>query len=146
MLKAKSLKLFTLVILGVFAMLLFWHFKPTVIAPGAGPTITPPTSAPPGTIQEAQRFIIEGDEFKLSPNTITIKRGSSVELTFKNMGRAPHNFTVSELGVATKTIEGGQSDTVIFSVPETPGAFSYESHCSVLGHKALGMKGTIEIK
>lgn len=93
-----------------------------------------------------QRFTIEGDEFRFSPSNISAARGATVELTFKNVGRVPHNYVVDELGLATKTIGGGKTDVVTFTAPDSAGAITYASYCSVPGHREAGMAGTIEIK
>ena len=153
--KIVKLKLFFLII-AIALIAFFWYFRgaapkgvPTT-APQGGPTITPPTSPPPGEsgeeISSLQRFTIEGDEFRFSPKNISVTRGATVELTFKNVGNAPHNFTIDELGLATKTIGGGKTDVVSFVAPDTAGIVSYSSYCSVPGHREAGMVGTIEIK
>ena len=133
-------------------------------APGEQPTITPPTSAPQDTgepssaesgsttedteqvVAAVTKITIEGDEFSFAPANISVTRGTTVELTFKNIGKAPHNYSVTELGLATKTIGGGKTDVVTFVAPSTPGTISYTSFCSVPGHREAGMVGTIEIK
>ena len=127
------------------------------------PQVTPPTSPPPGTTEEEQsppassssgedtsqeitRITVEGDEFSFSPADFTVKRGKTVELTFRNVGRAPHNFIVDELGLATKTIGGGKTDIVAFLAPDSAGSLTYTSYCSIPGHREAGMVGTITIE
>ena len=125
---------------------------PTKIqAPTGAPGSTAPTSETPTTgtgqvVAAVTKITIEGDEFRFAPADISVTRGATVELTFKNIGRAPHNYIVTELGLATKTISGGKTDVVTFVVPNTPGTISYASFCSVPGHKEAGMVGTIEVK
>lgn len=124
-------------------------------APTGEPETTPPESFPSSestdtnkgeAVVAVTKIMIEGDEFSFSPTNVSIARGATVELTFKNIGRAPHNYTVTELGLATKTIGGGKTDVVTFVVPDKPGSIAYTSFCSVPGHKEAGMIGTIEIK
>ena len=125
-------------------------------APTQEPSTTPPASSPSSggvetdtgeqSAASTTKITIEGDEFSFSPRNITVSAGTTVELTFKNIGRAPHNYVVTELGLATKTIGGGKTDVVTFVAPSTPGTISYTSFCSVPGHREAGMVGTIEIK
>ena len=111
------------------------------------PVVPPPPPPPPAPIiPEVVELTVEGNEFMFSPNSFTVKRGSTVELTFKNIGRVPHDFVVDELGIKTKTIGGGKTDMVSFTVPDSPGVITYTSYCSVPGHKESGMVGTITIE
>ena len=167
-------KLIGFIILGVILIgVTVWQFAdfraperdeipaPTKIqAPTGEPQSTSPSSEAPTTGTEpaspneqgeqvvvaVTKITIEGDEFSFAPANISVTRGTTVELTFKNIGKAPHNYSVTELGLATKTIGGGKTDVVTFVVPDTPGTISYTSFCSVPGHREAGMVGTIEIK
>ncbi|KKU90785.1 MAG: Plastocyanin, partial [Candidatus Jorgensenbacteria bacterium GW2011_GWA1_48_11] len=46
-------------------------------------------------------------------------------------------------GIRTKTIQGGQSETVEFT-PSEEGTFAF--YCSVSNHRLLGMEGSLEVK
>ena len=94
----------------------------------------------------ATKITIEGDEFSFAPENITVARGATVELIFKNTGKASHNYVVTELGLKTKTIGGGKTDVVTFRAPDSADTISYKSFCSIPGHFEAGMVGTIEIK
>ncbi|MEK6953163.1 MAG: cupredoxin domain-containing protein, partial [Nanoarchaeota archaeon] len=65
-------------------------------------------------IVEARKIVVEGDEFKFTPTSITVKKGEKIMLTFKNVGKFPHNLKVDELGISTKTINGGEEDSIEF--------------------------------
>ena len=82
-------------------------------------------------------------EYTFSPSTLSLTKGQKVILTFKNMGRMPHDFVMDELGIRTKTIQGGQSETVEFT-PSEEGTFAF--YCSVSNHRLLGMEGSLEVK
>ena len=63
---------------------------------------------------------------------------------FTNESPVPHNFTVkkadgTELG-ATKTIQGA-TESLTLTLPK--GTYTY--YCSVPGHEAAGMKGTLTV-
>ena len=117
------------------------------------PTTTPTQQAPratepvteerEGEAMEAREIVVEGSEFSFSPSSITVNAGEKVKLTFNNVGNFPHNFTVQGLGVATRTIGAGQSDTVEFTVEES-GTLTF--FCSVGNHRAQGMEGTLAVE
>ncbi len=109
---------------------------PTTTQPAATPTPAP-------AAMTAQEITDQGDEFKFTPATLTVKKGQRVRLTFKNTGQYPHNFTVSDLNVQTKTIKSGEQDMVEFT-PDKTGQFS--STCTVDSHADKGMKGTISVQ
>lgn len=91
---------------------------------------------------DVQEVTVEGSEFKFSPATLTFKKGQTVRLTLKNVGKMPHDWVVDELGVRTKTIPSGDTDTIEFT-PEKAGTFEY--YCSVGQHRANGMVGTLTV-
>jgi len=93
--------------------------------------------------ENGQKITVSGDEFAFMPDTITIKKGQPATITFKNTGKYPHNFTIAELNVQTKTIQPGGEDTVTFT-PDKAGSFSYI--CTIPGHADRGMKGTLTVE
>jgi uncharacterized cupredoxin-like copper-binding protein len=62
-------------------------------------------------------------------------------ITVTNNGAAQHNFVIDELGITTKMLNPGESETVTINAP----AGDYEYYCSVPGHKAAGMVGTLTL-
>lgn len=107
---------------------------------------TSPTQAihmTPSTAMTTQQITVEGNEFAFNPATLTVKMGQPVTIVFKNTGKYPHNLTIADLNVQTKTIQAGQSDTITFS-PSKVGSFTYV--CTVPGHADKGMKGTITVQ
>ncbi len=91
----------------------------------------------------AKEIVINASEYKFSPVTLTVKKGEPIKLTLKNVGKMPHDFVIDELGIRTKKIAGGDTDTIVFT-PEKTGTFEY--YCSVGSHRALGMVGKITIE
>src|SRR4030065_1604497 len=57
---------------------------------------------------------VEGSEYSFSPKTITVKKGATVKLTFKNIGNAIHTWTIDGLNAATGSILPGSSKTIEF--------------------------------
>ena len=95
-------------------------------------------------VEEGVREIeVTGTEYAFSPSAVSLTKGQKVKLTFRNMGRMPHNFVVDELGISTKTIQGGQSETVEFT-PSEVGIFAF--YCSISNHRSMGMEGSLEVK
>ena len=132
---------FLAVVLGVF---LFMRKPQTASQTSVGPTSSPSATSESGTAEEGVRKIeVIGAEYSFSPNTISLVKGEKVALTFKNMGRMPHNLVIDELGISTKTIQPGQSDTVEFT-PSEVGIFAF--YCSISNHRSMGMEGSLEVK
>jgi len=86
---------------------------------------------------------IEGTEFKFVADTLTVKKGEKVRLTFKNTGEMKHDWVVDELGVSTEILESGKQEIIEFT-PDKAGVFEY--YCSVGEHRKNGMVGTITVE
>lgn len=116
---------------------IFVSFNPNLTCPERS---LPPASSPQAVVKE---LTVSGAEFSFDPASITVSAGESVRITFKNNGRAPHNLVIEGLGVSTKTIGGGQADTTEFIAPS---AGTYAFICSVPGHRASGMEGSLIVE
>ena len=104
---------------------------------------SPSANASPTGTKTATVITVSGSEFAFTPSSITVKKGQPVQLTFKNTGQYPHNWTVSALGIKTPTVQSGQSTTITFTPTQT-GSFTYI--CTVPGHADRGMKGTLIVQ
>lgn len=114
---------------------------PTQSVPAPGTTgVEETVVAPEGEAVGAREIVVKGDEFSFSPSSIALRAGEKVKLTFNNVGSFSHNFTIEGLGVATKTIGGGKSDTIEFAVEESG---TYATFCSVGNHRTQGMEGDL---
>jgi nitrosocyanin len=109
-------------------------------------TTVVPTSArsvpPAATSGTVKNITVTGTEFAFSPSTLSVNKGETVNVTFTNNGAFPHNFTITQLNVKSKTIQSGESDTVTFTA-DTAGTFTY--FCSVPTHKDKGMVGMLTV-
>jgi len=112
-----------------------------MISPASSDSMT--TSPTATSMAESQTIQVEGNEFAFTPSTINATVNKPVTIVFKNTGKYPHNFTITDLSVMTKTIHTGETDTLTFT-PTKSGSFEYL--CSVPGHADRGMKGTIVVK
>jgi len=105
---------------------------PTTTAPAKGGATVAVAADPSGALAYVQK-------------TLTAPAGSDT-FKFTNASPVPHNLafekagTKNELGV-TKTITSG-SASVTLTLPK--GTYAY--YCSVPGHEAAGMKGTLTVK
>lgn len=101
------------------------------------------TETPAADVEGAvKEFTVEGSSFQFAPNTMTVKEGDTVRVTFKNVG-GTHDFVLSEFDARTSVISSGAQQTVEF-VASKKGSFEY--YCSVGDHRALGMVGTLIVE
>lgn len=106
---------------------------------------TPVAPATPASISAngAQQVTIEvANRPRFETSSIVVRAGQPVELTLRNVGQVPHDFTLSEGADQPVKIvaNGGKTATGTFTF-QTPGTYTFK--CSVPGHEAAGMKGTI---
>ena len=86
-----------------------------------------------------------GNSMSFDPATISVTAGRPVELMLRNNGQMPHDLTLSD-GVAQPvkiTANGGQTASGSFTI-DKPGNYTFE--CSMPGHAAAGMRGTITVQ
>lgn len=107
--------------------------------PVSGTEASPSGEIVKGTIKE---FIVTGSSFRFSPAIMTVNKGDSVKILFKNSG-GMHNFVIDELGVETPVIQSGKEASVEF-VANKAGTFEY--YCSVGNHRQMGMIGKLTVK
>jgi cytochrome c oxidase subunit II len=93
------------------------------------------------TTGSTKEFTVTGSNFSFTPNTLAVKKGDTVKITFKNADGF-HDFKLDEFNVATQRISGGSQATVTFVANKT-GSFEY--YCSVGTHRQMGMKGTLTV-
>jgi plastocyanin len=94
----------------------------------------------PAAVKE---FTVNGSNFKFEPSVMTVNKGDTVKITFKNNGGF-HDFVIDEFpGAKTKQIGADASETIEFVADKT-GTFEY--YCSVGNHRGMGMKGTLTVK
>ena len=109
--------------------------------PAAPTTSTSATSTPAaaggGTVALGE------SEFKITPKDATAKAGK-VTIDVKNDGQIVHNLNVEGNGIAEKKtadLQPGSSGKLTVNLK--PG--KYEMYCSIDGHRASGMEGTITV-
>ncbi len=101
-----------------------------------------PSIVPKSQAASVKEFTITGKNFSFDPSSITVKKGDTVKITFKNAS-GMHDFRIDEFRVATKIITGGKEETVEFTADKS-GMFEY--YCSVGKHRQMGMKGMLMVE
>jgi len=105
---------------------------------------TPSVAQKAGQVQsETKEIQVTASEYFFLPSTIKVDKGDTLTLTLRNAGKMSHNLVFEALGIATKTVQKGQSDTIEFTASEA-GTFSF--YCSIGNHRDLGMEGSLEVK
>jgi plastocyanin len=104
------------------------------------------SSTPAGGASALTQAADPSGNLKFVKPSLTANAGN-VTITFTNASMVPHNFTIQQGtggGVvgATPTFSGGGTKTL--SVKLKPG--TYRFYCSVDGHRAAGMQGTLTVK
>jgi uncharacterized cupredoxin-like copper-binding protein len=96
------------------------------------------------------------DSFQFTPSSASVAAEDEVEVTFNNVGALEHSWTLvgNDADVNTVTdadainsattgsVPGGGSDTITFTAPS---AGTYQFVCTVPGHAAAGMVGTLTV-
>lgn len=107
---------------------------------------------------EATALTFEGtDSLQFNPATASVPAGSEVTVTFNNSGALEHSWalvandadtaTVTDANAissaATGAVAGGSTDTLTFTAPA---AGTYKYVCTIPGHAAGGMTGTLTVQ
>jgi nitrite reductase (NO-forming) len=103
-----------------------------------------PAKSAPGAA--AQQITIKvGNAMRFDPRTFEARAGQPIEVVLQNDGVLPHDFVLTEGVVTPIKIDagGGVTARATFTV-ERPGTYPFV--CSVPGHEAVGMRGTITVR
>ena len=82
---------------------------------------------------------VKASEFKFVLSTKSAKAGP-VTFTVKNVGKLPHDFKIG--GKKTALLKPGKSAKLTVTLKKGKAAYL----CTVPGHAAAGMKGTLTVK
>jgi plastocyanin len=87
-------------------------------------------------------------EYAFEPKNLTVSRGDTI--TFTNDGEEPHNYTIPDVkgrgDITTGDVDPGSSTqlTADLDPGNRPGPFGVV--CTIPGHAAQGMEGTLTVK
>lgn len=124
-------------------LLLKGNTQKSTAQPEGLPRAEESTQATTSATIATREIMVEGSEFKFNPSSISVKAGEQVRVVFKNIGSVPHDFVIPDLGIRTKVIGSGSTDTVEFTASK---GGAYQFICSVPGHKEAGMIGKIVVE
>lgn len=93
----------------------------------------------PAAIAGAREVTVTADNLAFTPNAISVKPGEAVNVAFHNADEMVHDFTIPSLGVH---VDAQPGQTVTFGL-QVATSGTYEFMCTVPGHAAAGMHGTI---
>lgn len=96
---------------------------------------------PPEPVGGAEEITVELTEMAFDPAALEIAAGEPVNLVLTNTGGAFHDLTIDDLDVQIG-VASGETVTAGLEIDE-PGTYSY--YCSVPGHAAGGMQGTLTV-
>ena len=113
-------------------------------APATSTTPSASTSAGSGAAHVLSISADPEGQLKYSTTTLTTKAGK-VSIAFTNMAPLSHNLTVaSSSGTQAGATETFQGATKTLSLNLTPGVYKF--FCTVPGHRAAGMEGTLTVQ
>jgi plastocyanin len=100
------------------------------------------TSTPPPSGGQVVEIPISDSGFSFTKTTATASAGT-VTLSAVNPQSSPHDISIKGNGVDEQgnQVSGGGTSTVTATLK----AGTYEYYCSVPGHEAAGMKGTLTV-
>lgn len=90
----------------------------------------------------ADAVTLVATEFAYDPSTVTVPAGTSAEIVLDNQGSVEHDLTIEEgeIDVVRAAAGSSASGTV------TLDAGTYTFYCTIPGHRAAGMEGTLTAK
>jgi plastocyanin len=91
------------------------------------------------TVEGAPEVEVEARDFEFVPNPLELPAGEPVTLTMRVTGGG-HNIRIEGAGYQTPIVEEGDAAVGTVTLP-APG--EYRMVCTVPGHEAAGMVGTV---
>lgn len=91
---------------------------------------------------DKQIEVLMGDFF-YDPSEIEVEAGDTVTFVLSNEGTVGHDMSFDELGALSDEVAVDDAGEFVVQFDE---AGVYDFHCTVPGHKELGMVGTVTVK
>jgi uncharacterized cupredoxin-like copper-binding protein len=110
----------------------------SLLVAALGMTIAPPVALPQTHAAKTTTVSVTAKEFSFKLSKSSVPHG---KVTFKvvNRGKLKHDFWIS--GHKTKLLAPGKSATLTVTLSKGKKAYK----CTVAGHAAAGMKGTLKV-
>lgn len=111
-------------------------------SPSASPEASPAASPVAGqAVAAGGEFVVEARDIEFSVTAIAGPADAEFTIKLVNNGVLEHDLVIEALDLKTELLKPGEEGTVTVNAP----AGDYEYHCSVAGHKELGMVGTLTL-
>lgn len=91
---------------------------------------------------DARKVVVMARSFAFDPKTIEVEAGEDVAIVLTSTD-ITHDFVLDEGDVHVVAAEKGKTQTGGFTAPDEAGEYAY--FCSVAGHRASGMEGTLVV-
>jgi len=120
-----------------------WTFPPADLAAAAtmpAPSAAPSNAGGGGTAAVAGSIGVTAFDLGFTPMAVTVAAAGRYAVTLTNTGAMTHDLTFAD-GTTTGPVEAGMSATVEVDIPAAGLSFL----CSVPGHAAAGMTGSVAV-
>lgn len=112
------------------------------LLPGSDDPVPCASQGPVSTGAATAQLTVEAGDLWFGPDELVISSQGTTTITLTDVGAAVHNLTVDALGLQVVAVPGSSGEVSI--VAPQPG--TYEFYCSVSGHRAAGMFGTLVVE
>lgn len=112
----------------------------TTVTSPTTPSTNEPIPAPATTGAEVASVTL--DEYSFAPETLTLKKDVATTIAVTNKGSVTHNYVVPGLDIKLE-VAAGQTESVTVT-PASTGTFDLD--CTIAGHSALGMHGSVVVE
>jgi plastocyanin len=110
---------------------------------GGGTDATPAANGDADTDSSSSGGVtIVATEFAYDPEDFSLPADEDVELTLENAGVVEHDIVVEELD-DVELVYANAGETVTETVNLSAGTYTF--YCSIPGHRASGMEGTLTV-
>lgn len=106
---------------------------------GSPPTLAPPPQGPPDLSVE----LLGTDSLAFRPDDVAALPGR-VEVSLTSGSAVGHNVVIEDVNDNDVVVEAGPGQTGTAFVALDPGSYTF--FCSIPGHRAAGMEGTLEVQ
>jgi uncharacterized cupredoxin-like copper-binding protein len=114
---------------------------PALVAVALASLALVPLAAARTERQTATTVQVKGGEFFFKLSTKSIAKPGKVTFVFKNVGHVAHDFKID--GKTTPLLQPGKTARLVVTFKKK-GKYPYL--CTVPGHAAAGMKGTVTVR
>ncbi len=113
-----------------------------VTAPAPDESAASPEASPAAdTTGSGEPVNIGFHDTYFEPNAFEISANVDVQVIFTNHGFLLHDFVIDDPEVKSPVLAEGESANVVINLP----AGEYTFYCAQVGHRALGMEGTLTV-